>query len=88
MLAKLTRGNQFTIPKPIIERARLRAGRDYLDVEFLHGLIILKPVDVRPRVSPKAYATLLKDAFTINPGDIVADERLASSVLKRRLKKR
>ncbi len=88
MLAKLTRGNQFTIPKPIIERARLKAGRDYLNVEYLHGLIVLKPVDVIPRTSPKNYAALLRDAFTVQPGDIVADERSAPYVLKRRMKKR
>lgn len=88
MLAKLTRGNQLTIPKQVVEQAHLQVGRDYLDVEFLHGLIILKPVDVRVRVSPKAYAALIKDAFTIRPGDIVADERSAGSVLKRRMKKR
>ena len=88
MLAKLTRGNQFTIPKSVIERAHLRAGRDYLDVEYLHGLIVLKPVDVRPRVPPETYEMILKDAFAIKSGDIVADERSAGSILKRRMKKR
>ena len=88
MLAKLTRGNQLTIPKEIIERVRLQAGRDYLDVAYLHGVIILKPVDVEERVSPESYEALLKDAFTIKPGDIVADERRAATVLKRRMKKR
>ena len=88
MLAKLTRGNQFTIPKPIIEQARLKAGRDYLSVEYLHGVIVLKPVDVTPRISSKNYAALLRDAFTARPGDIVADERSAPYVLKRRMNKR
>ncbi len=88
MLAKLTRGNQLTIPKEIVERVHLQAGRDYLDVAYLHGVIILKPVDVEERIPPEAYEALLKDAFTIKPGDIVADERSAASVLKKRLKKR
>ena len=88
MLAKLTRGNQFTIPKPIIDKARLQAGRDYLDVEYLHGLIVLKPVDVKPRVPVVAYKALLREAFTPQPGDLVADERSAGSALKRRMKKR
>ena len=88
MLAKLTRGNQFTIPKPIIERARLRAGRDYLDVAYLHGVIVLKPVDVEERIPPEAYERFIKDVLTIRPGDIVADERTADNVLKRRMKKR
>ena len=87
MLAKLTRGNQLTIPKEIIEQVRLQAGRDYLDVAYLHGVIILKPVDVEERIPPESYEALLKDAFTIKPGDIVADERRAATVLKRRMKK-
>ncbi len=88
MLAKLTRGNQFTIPKPIVDQAHLQAGRDYLDVVYAGGVIVLKPVDVEERVSPEAYEALLKDAFTPAAGDIVADERSAASVLKKRLKKK
>ena len=88
MLAKLTRGNQFTIPKAIVEKARLQAGRDYLNVGYLNGAIILKPVDVEERVPPEAYETLLKDAFATKAGDIVADERTAEIVLRKRLKKR
>jgi len=87
MLAKLTRGNQLTIPKEIVERVHLQAGRDYVDVSYLHGVIILKPIDVEERIPPESYEALLKDAFTINPGDIVADERTAKTVLKKRLKK-
>ena len=88
MLAKLSRGNQLTIPKEIVDRIRLQAGRDYLDVSYLNGVIVLKPVDVEERVSPESYEALLKDAFTLKPGDILADERTARSVLKRRMKKR
>ena len=88
MLAKLTRGNQLTIPKEIVERVRLQAGRDYLDVTYLHGVIVLKPVDVEERIPPESYEALLKDAFTVRPGDIVADARTARSVLKRRMKNR
>ena len=88
MLAKLTRGNQLTIPKEIVDRIRLQAGRDYLDVTYLKGVIVLKPVDVEERIPPESYEALLKDAFTVKLGDIVADERSASTVLKRRLKKR
>ena len=88
MLAKLTRGNQLTIPKEIVTRVRLQAGRDYLDVTYLHGVIILKPVDVEERIPPESYEALLKEAFTVRPGDIMADARSARSVLKRRMKKR
>ena len=87
MLAKLTRGNQLTIPRDIVERTHLQAGRDYLDVTYLHGVIILKPVDVEDRIPPESYEALLKEALMIKPGDIVADERTADHVLKKRLKK-
>ncbi len=88
MLAKLTRGNQLTIPKAIVERIHLQAGRDYLDVSYLNGVIILKPVDVEERIAPESYDALLNEAFTVQPGDIVADERAAASVLKKRAKRR
>ena len=87
MLAKLTRGNQLTIPKNIVDRVRLQAGRDYLDVSYLHGVIVLKPVDVEERIPPEAYEALLTNALTPTAGDIVTDERSAASVLKKRLKK-
>ena len=88
MLAKLTRGNQLTIPKPIVQRAGLKAGRDYLSVMYLKGIICLKPVEIKERIPAAAYDALIKEAFTIQPGDIVADERTAAQVLKRRMKKR
>ena len=88
MLAKLTRGNQLTIPKEIVDRVRLQAGRAYLDVSYLHGVIVLKPVDVEERVSSESYEKFLQDTLTVRSGDIVADERTADSVLKRRIKKR
>ncbi len=88
MLAKLTRGNQLTIPKEIVTKVHLQAGRDYLDVTYLNGVIMLKPVDVEERVPPEAYEALLKDAFIVKPGDVVSDERTADAVLKKRIKKR
>ena len=88
MLAKLTRGNQLTIPKEIVQQAHLHTGRDYLDVSYLHGVIVLKPVDVEERVPPEAYETLLKEAFTAESGDIVADAKTADTVLKKHVKKR
>ena len=88
MLAKLSRGNQLTIPKDIVKRVHLQAGRDYLDVAYLNGVIVLKPVDVEERVPPESYAALLTDAFTPGVGDIVADARSASKVLRKRVKKR
>ncbi len=88
MLAKLTRGNQLTIPKEIVDRIRLQAGRDYLDVSYLNGTIVLKPVDVEERVPPEAYEALLNEAFMVKRGDVVADARTAGSVLRKRAKRR
>ena len=59
MLAKLTRGNQVTIPKPIVEQAKLKAGRDYLRVAYLKGLIVLSPVELRDRIAPKTFRRAL-----------------------------
>ena len=88
MLAKLTRGNQLTIPKDIVKQASLQAGRDYLNVVYLNGIICLKPVDVVDRVPPHAFEALIKDALTVKPGDLVADAHTASTILKRRMKKK
>lgn len=87
MLAKLTRGNQLTIPKEIVNRLRLQAGRDYLEVNYLQGVIVLKPVDVEERLPPESYEALLKDAFTVKPSDIIADAKSADSILKKRAKR-
>ena len=88
MLAKLSRGNQFTIPKKIVDQARLKAGHDYLDVVYIQGIICLKPVDVQDRIPARAFEALLKDAFTVEPGDVVADQDSAGSVLKKRMKRK
>ncbi len=63
MLAKLTRGNQLTIPKTIIDRAKLKSGRDYLMVAYHKGVIFLRPIHLTSQRSPQIYARLLRDAF-------------------------
>lgn len=88
MLAKLTRGNQVTIPKPIVKQAGLREGAEYLDVQYVKGVICLKPVDVEERIPPEAYERLLEGAKRIEPGDVVVDEREAVEFLRRRMKRR
>ena len=89
MLAKLTRGNQLTIPKPIVRQAGLREGAaEYLDVQYVKGIICLKPVDVEERIPPEAYERLLEHARRIEPGDVVLNEREAANFLRRRMKRR
>lgn len=87
MLVKLTRGNQLTIPKKIVEQADLQAGRDYLDVVYIDGIICLKPVEVEERIPPETYERLLKRAFTVEKGDIVVSGKKAGSVLRKRMKR-
>jgi hypothetical protein len=48
---------------------------------------VLKPVDIEERIPPESYEALLKDAFTVKPGDIVVDARAAETLLKKRAKR-
>lgn len=50
MLAKITRGNQVTIPKDIMKKAHLTESSLYVDVDYFNGTIMLKPVDVEERI--------------------------------------
>jgi len=87
MLSKLTRGNQVTIPKPIAERAGLKAGRDYLEVEYTHGIICLKPVEIEERIPEEAWEKLTKKAKEPERGDITLTAKKAEGFLAKRAKK-
>lgn len=84
MLSKLTRGNQVTIPKPIAERAGLKVGRDYVDVEYVGGVICLKPVDMEERIPAEDLEKLKKKAINQEIGDITLSAKDAVSFLLRR----
>lgn len=89
MLAKLTRGNQVTIPKGIIRKAHLREGNDYVDVEYVNGVIHLKPVEVEDRISPEIFERFANTVQHQLPGDIKATkDETAGDVLKRWKKRR
>ena len=88
MLAKLTRGNQVTIPKAIARQAGLRAANEYLDVKYIKGVICLLPVDVEERVPPEVYERMLEHFSRPEPGSVVLSEHEAESFLRRRAKKR
>jgi len=87
MLSKLTRGNQITIPKAIVERAGLHMGSDYLDVEYRGGLILLKPVSVEEKIPPEVFEKFQKAVLQREKGDIVVSQRKADSLLSKRAKK-
>lgn len=88
MLSKLTRGNQITIPKTIIEKARLKSGVDYLQVEYREGVIYLKPVEVEERISPETFETFQSQALKRERGDELVDEKGAEDFLSKRAKRK
>ena len=69
MLAKVTRGNQVTIPKAIAMKAHIRNGNDYVDVSYEKGVILIKPVDVEERIPPEALDRFEAKVSKREPGD-------------------
>ena len=88
MLAKLTRGNQITIPRDIVKKAGLKMGTDYLDVEYRNGLIYLKPVDVEDRLPPESLEKYQESAAKIEEGDIHLTASQAENFLVKRIKRK
>ncbi len=88
MLAKLTRGNQVTIPKEVVRQAHLREGNDYVDVEYTNGIICLKPVEVEERIPPESFGRFARAVQRREPGDVKAKDREAVRDLLQRWKKR
>lgn len=87
MLSKLTRGNQITIPKPIVESAGLKVGRDYVDVEYARGIIYLKPVDIEKRIPKEDLEKLKKKALKEEKADVTLLAKEAEGFLAQRSKK-
>jgi AbrB family looped-hinge helix DNA binding protein len=88
MLTKLTRGNQITIPKPVIEKAHLKAGSDYLEVEYRKGIICLRPVDVEERIAPEIFEKFQKQVLKKEQGDVAVDAEEGEEFLSGRAKRR
>lgn len=87
MLSKITRGNQVTIPKSIVERAGIKMGKDYVDIEYIHGIICLKPVDIEERIPAEDLEKLKKKALKEEKGDIALSAKGAEGFLSMRAKK-
>ena len=88
MLAKITRGNQITIPKEIVEQAHLRDGASYLEVGYAHGVIYLKPVVVEERISPEQFERFQEWALRRDKGDIESNSmKEGIERLKKHIKK-
>lgn len=88
MLTKLTRGNQITIPKPVIEKARLKSGVDYLQVEYREGVIYLKPIEVEERISPEVFEMFQRQTLKRERKDVLVDEKGAEDFLSKRAKRK
>lgn len=87
MLAKLTRGNQLTIPKAIVEKAGLKAGNDYLEVEYAEGIIYIRPVDIEERISPETYERFKEKVLREEKGDVTLSAKEAEGFLREQAKK-
>ena len=87
MIAKVTRGNQVTIPKEIVLKLHIKQGNDYVDISMSNGMIVMKPVDVEERIPDEAYERFIKKALKVEPGDVVLTEKEAENFLKKRMKK-
>ncbi|MBF0327630.1 MAG: AbrB/MazE/SpoVT family DNA-binding domain-containing protein [Nitrospirae bacterium] len=87
MLTKLTRGNQITIPKPIIEKSHLKAGSDYLEVEYKRGIICLKPVEVEERIAPEIFERFQREVLRKERGDVEVDAKSGEGFLSKRAKR-
>ena len=75
MLTKRTRGNQITIPKEIVMKARLKETDEYFDIVYEHGVIIIKPVEIEDRIPPEAYEKLIRRGLKREPGDVSSKGR-------------
>lgn len=69
MLAKITRGNQITIPRELIKKLQVSALSPYFEVGYVHGVIYLKPVTVEDRIAPEQFDKFQKWALEKEPGD-------------------
>jgi AbrB family looped-hinge helix DNA binding protein len=87
MLAKLTRGNQITIPKSIVERLGLKMGKDYVDIEYEDGIVYLRPVDIEDRIPAEAWGKFKKKTLEKEKGDVTLTAREAEGFLARRAKR-
>lgn len=84
MLAKLTRGNQVTIPREIVRQAGLKDGNDLLDVRYADGIIEIVPVAIEERLPADAFERFQKRTLTIEDGDVAVSATDAETFLSRR----
>ena len=86
MLAKISRGNQITIPKEVIEKAHWTRSCEYVDVQCSNGTIQLKPVTVEEEIPTVQFEKFAEWALRKEAGDkSFKSAREASKYLKRQV---
>ncbi len=69
MLVKRSRKNQVALPKVILERAGLGPDDVYFQVDYTHGVIILRPVEIEARIPPEALERFKVKTLKGHAGD-------------------
>ena len=90
MLTKRTRGNQVTLPKHLIEEARLSEEDVYFDITYKNGVFSLKPVSVKieEKISDEAFAAFAQLALKEAKEDYAfSNASEAEKFLRKRIKK-
>ena len=91
MLAKISRKNQLTLPKKIVEKMGFLEGEEkYVDVEVKENRVIMRPVTVtvEEKFSPEQAAKFRAWALD-HEKDVVFDSaEKATEFLKKRIKKK
>ena len=88
LLTKLTRGNQVTIPKVIVEKAGFKKGEDFFYVEYTNGSIILKPIDIEERIPPETFERFIKKNLKTEKEDVLLKPDKSNKFLENWIKKR
>lgn len=90
MLTKRTRGNQITLPKHLIEQAKLSEEDVYFDITYKNGEFSLKPVSLKieDKISDEAFASFAQLALRKAKGDhTFSNASEAEKFLRKRIKK-
>lgn len=88
LLTKLTRGNQVTLPKIIVEKAHLKKGEDFLYVEYIDGSIVLKPIDIEERIPAETFERFIKGNLNADKDDVLITSNQSNKFLEKRMKKK
>lgn len=69
LLVKKSRKNQVALPKAILERAGVGLKDAYFSVDYAHGAIILRPVEIEEKLPLESLARFEARVLRRQPGD-------------------